>query len=183
MFATRRVAARAIPHSSHRAAFFHSTRPSLVKVGDAVPNLEVLTENSPGNKVNLAKELQGKGLIIGTPGAFSPACSATHVPGFANHPKLKDAGKVFVVSVNDAFVTGAWSKMVDPEQKSGIRFLGDPQGEFTKALDLDFDGSAIFGNLRSKRYVLVIEDGKVKKTFIEPDNTGLNVSKAENVLG
>ncbi|PGH29892.1 peroxiredoxin 5, atypical 2-Cys peroxiredoxin [[Emmonsia] crescens] len=177
MFATRRFAAKAIPRASHPAALFHTTRPSFVKVGDALPDLEVLTENSPGNKVNLAKELQGKGLIIGTPGAFSPACSAAHVPGFANHPKLKDAGKVFVVSVNDAFVTGAWSKMVDPEQKSGIRFLGDPKGEFTKALDLDFDASAIFGNLRSKRYVLVIEDGKVKKTFIEPDNTGLNGKK------
>ncbi|EER44106.1 AhpC/TSA family protein [Histoplasma capsulatum H143] len=103
-----------------------------------------------------------------------PACSAAYVPGFANHPKLTGAGKVFVVSVNDAFVTGAWSKVIDPEQKSGIRFLGDANGEFTKALDLDFDASSIFGNHRSKRYVLVIEDGKVQKTFIEPDNTGLN---------
>ncbi|PGH00308.1 hypothetical protein AJ79_08239 [Helicocarpus griseus UAMH5409] len=183
MFATRRFAARAISRAGQPAALFHSTRPTFVKVGDAVPDLEVLTENSPGNKVNLAKELKGKGLIIGTPGAFSPACSAAHVPGFANHPKLKDAGKVFVVSVNDAFVTGAWSKLVDPEGKSGIRFLGDAQAEFTKALDLAFDATTIFGNPRSKRYVLVIEDGKVKETFIEPDNTGLNVSKAENVLG
>ncbi|KAK2777903.1 hypothetical protein FQN52_002947 [Onygenales sp. PD_12] len=182
MFAPARFAARALlPRQS--AALFHSTRPSFVKVGDALPDLEVLTENSPGNKVNLAKELKGKGLIIGTPGAFSPACSASHVPGFVNHPKLKDAGKVFVVSVNDAFVMGAWSKTLDPEQKSAIRFLGDAQGEFTKALDLAFDATAIFGNPRSKRYVLVVEDGKVKEAFVEPDNTGLNVSKAENVLG
>ncbi|EGC42446.1 AhpC/TSA family protein [Histoplasma capsulatum var. duboisii H88] len=175
MFATRRSAATAIIRASRRAALFHSTRPSFVKVGDGLPDLEVLTENSPGNKVNLAKELkEGKGLIIGSPGAFSPACSAAYVPGFANHPKLTGAGKVFVVSVNDAFVTGAWSKVIDPEQKSGIRFLGDANGEFTKALDLDFDASSIFGNHRSKRYVLVIEDGKVQKTFIEPDNTGLN---------
>lgn len=55
-----------------------------------------------------------------------------------------------------------------------VRFLGDPSGEFTKALDLSFDSSAIFGNDRSKRYVLLVEDGKVKEAFVEPDNTGLN---------
>lgn len=79
MFATRRSAATAIIRDSRRAALFHSTRPSFVKVGDRLPDLEVLTENSPGNKVNLAKELkEGKGLIIGSPGAFSkhifPGC-------------------------------------------------------------------------------------------------------------
>jgi hypothetical protein len=55
-----------------------------------------------------------------------------------------------------------------------IRFLGDPTGKFTEALDLSFDSSAIFGNNRSKRYVLLVEDGKVKEAFVEPDNTGLN---------
>ena len=55
-----------------------------------------------------------------------------------------------------------------------IRFLGDPSGEFTKALDLSFESSAIFGNDRSKRYVLLVEGGKVKEAFVEPDNTGLN---------
>jgi hypothetical protein len=55
-----------------------------------------------------------------------------------------------------------------------IRFLGDPSGEFTKALDLSFESSAIFGNDRSKRYVLLVEDGKVKEAFVEPDNTGLD---------
>jgi peroxiredoxin len=82
-----------------------------------------------------------------------------------------------------------------------IRFLGDPSGKFTQALDLSFDSSAIFGNDRSKRYVLLVEDGKVKEAFVEPDNTGLNgktsfllsttsymltsleVSTAEKVLG
>jgi len=65
-----------------------------------------LQESSPGNKVSLAKELQGKpkGLIIGVPAAFSPACSATHIPGYIKYEGLKEAGDVFVVSVNDAFV-------------------------------------------------------------------------------
>lgn len=86
---------------------FHATPRAFVNVGDAIPNLEVLVEDSPGNKVNLGKELgsgKGEGLIIGVPAAFSGACSTTHVPGYINHPKLKDAGKVFVVSVNDPFV-------------------------------------------------------------------------------
>jgi 2-Cys peroxiredoxin 5 len=69
-----------------------------------VPNVD-LFEDSPGNKVNLANELaSGKGVIIGVPAAFSPGCSDSHIPGYLASDKLKDAGKVFVVSVNDAFV-------------------------------------------------------------------------------
>lgn len=75
-----------------------------VQVGDAVPDVE-LHEDSPGNKVNLAKELaEGEGLIIGVPAAFSPGCSDSHIPGYLAEPKTKEAGKAFIVSVNDAFV-------------------------------------------------------------------------------
>lgn len=63
-----------------------------------------LQEKTPDNKVNLSKELaSGKGVIIGIPAAFSPACNDTHIPGYINHPKIKDVGPVFVVAVNDAF--------------------------------------------------------------------------------
>lgn len=94
----------------------------MVKVGDKIPDVD-LDESSPGDKVNLSKELTGKGVIIGVPAAFSetflmlfflssliylhligPSCSATHVPGYTSSDKLKDAGQVFVISVNDAFV-------------------------------------------------------------------------------
>lgn len=98
---------------------FHSTRPAFVRVGDEVPNLEVLCEDSPGNKVNLAQELAaagGRGLIIGVPAAFSPACSAKHVPSYMTHPRAKDAGPVFVVSVNDAFVYACPFVPGDPEE-------------------------------------------------------------------
>lgn len=121
MFAARRLATQ-LP----RTRAFHASAPAFVKKGDAIPNLD-LVENSPGNKVNLAKEIKGKGVIIGTPAAFStwlptkashqtiseetqltislgPACSSTHVPGYINHPKLREAGQVFVISVNDPFV-------------------------------------------------------------------------------
>ncbi|KAJ9627109.1 hypothetical protein H2203_003570 [Taxawa tesnikishii (nom. ined.)] len=161
---------------------FHASSRAFVKVGDAIPDVE-LVENSPGNKVSIAKELKGKGLIIGVPAAFSPSCSESHIPGYIKYKNLPDAGQVFVVSVNDPFVMKAWGLNLDPEGKSGIRFLGDPHCAFTKALELDFDGTAIFGGPRSKRYVLVVEDGKVKSAHIEPDNTGLNESAVGKVLG
>ncbi|KAI1166023.1 Redoxin [Nemania serpens] len=165
--------------------FFHSSPRAFVKVGDAVPDVD-LHEDSPGTKVNLAKEFGSgidKGVIIGVPAAFSGACSQKHVPSYINHPKLADAGQVFVVSVNDAFVMKAWGDQLDPTKLSGIRFLADPTGAFTKALDLGFDVIPVFGHTRAKRYALVIEDGKVKSTHVEPDNTGTDVSMAEKVLG
>ncbi|EMC95550.1 hypothetical protein BAUCODRAFT_148449 [Baudoinia panamericana UAMH 10762] len=185
MFATRRLTATARLHHVPRASIsrhFHSSPRPFVQVGDAIPDIE-LREGSPGNKVSLAKELKAKGIIIGVPGAFSPACSASHLPGYVNFPGLKDAGQVFVVSVNDPFVMKAWAATLDEGSKSGIRFLADPHAEFTTALDLQFDASSIFGQPRSKRYALVIEDGKVKEAHIEPDNTGVSVSTAESVLG
>ncbi|KAJ4411868.1 hypothetical protein N0V91_001005 [Didymella pomorum] len=179
MFAARQLSL-ARPIAGRR--LFHATAPTLVKVGDKLPNVELM-ENSPGNKVNIAEELKsGKGLIIGVPAAYSPACSENHIPGYINSPKLKDAGKVFVVSVNDSFVMKAWGKILDPTGSSGIRFLADPSLALTKGLDLSFDGSSIFGGDRSKRYALVIEDGAVKAAHVEPDNTGLNVSAADKVL-
>ncbi|EDU41266.1 AhpC TSA family protein [Pyrenophora tritici-repentis] len=178
MFAARRLCL-VRPTATRR--LFHASAPAFVKVGDKLPDVD-LVEGSPGNKVNLAKELTGKGLIIGVPAAFSPSCSESHVPGYINSPKLKDAGNVFVVSVNDPFVMKAWGKILDPSGSSGIRFLGDPSLSFTRALDLSFDGASIFGGDRSKRYALVIENGAVKAAHVEPDNTGLNVSAADKVL-
>ncbi|KAF2878090.1 AhpC/TSA family protein [Massariosphaeria phaeospora] len=160
---------------------FHGSAPARVQVGDKIPDVDLM-EGSPGNRVNLASALKGKGVIIGVPAAFSPSCSESHIPGYIHSAKLKDAGSVFVVSVNDAFVMKAWGAILDPKGSSGIRFLADPGSEFTSALDLSFDGKAIFGNARSKRYALVVEDGVVKEAHVEPDNTGLNVSAADKVL-
>ncbi|KAI1843011.1 hypothetical protein JX266_010864 [Neoarthrinium moseri] len=189
----QRAAAAASPRLMSRPVsqqrLFHASRPAAVAVGDALPSLEVLVENSPGNKVNLADEFAGvkRGVVVGVPAAFSGACSQKHVPSYMQHPQvaqiIAEGGQVVVVSVNDAFVMKAWGDQLDPVQESGIRFLGDPAGEFTKALDLDFDSTAIFGNRRAKRYALVIEDGKVKSVHVEPDNTGTDVSMADKVLG
>ncbi|KAL9138366.1 MAG: hypothetical protein Q9175_000406 [Cornicularia normoerica] len=155
----------------------------MVKVGDSIPNVD-LVEGSPGDKVNLSKELaSSKGLIIGVPAAFSPSCSATHIPGYISSDKLKNAGKVFVVSINDPFVMKAWGATLDPTSKTEVRFLGDPSGQFNKDLNLTFESAAVFGQDRSKRYALVVENGKIKSAHVEPDNTGVNESAAEKVLG
>jgi len=122
MLATRRAFVSA-PRAINAARQFSATSRAFVKVGDAIPGTLAsgalanvvgadrmtdveLMESSPGNKVNLSKELAGKpkGLIIGVPAAFSPACSSTHIPGYIKYEGLKDAGDVYVVSVNDAFV-------------------------------------------------------------------------------
>eukprot|EP00388_Colpodella_angusta_P026666 GDKK01006565.1.p1 GENE.GDKK01006565.1~~GDKK01006565.1.p1 ORF type:complete len:156 (+),score=6.62 GDKK01006565.1:78-545(+) len=154
----------------------------MVQVGDKIPSID-LDENSPSNQVDLSKELaQGKGLIIGVPAAFSPTCSDTHIPNYIGHPSLSKAGSVFVVSVNDAFVMNAWGKSLDKEKSSGVRFLGDKAAAFSKALALEFDATPVLGGFRSKRYAITTEDGKVTGVFIEPDNTGLNVSAAEKIL-
>jgi len=154
----------------------------MVQTGDSIPNVD-LVENGPGDKVNLASELTGKGLIIGVPAAFSPTCSDSHIPNYLSHPNLKDAGKVFVIAVNDPFVTKAWGKTLDPNKSSGIRFLADPAGEFTRAMDVEFDATAVLGNKRSKRYAATVDGGKITNIYTEPDAIGLTVSDASKVLG
>lgn len=87
---------------------FHTTRPALVPVrpGDALPDTDALMEGTPGTRVNLAREADrvNNMLLIGVPAAFSPACSARHVPGYAQHPRTREFDLVGVVSVNDVFV-------------------------------------------------------------------------------
>ncbi len=130
MFATRQFSRLRLPRSipvflsaPPPSRNFHASRVNSVQVNDAIPNVDLM-ETSPGNKVSIAKELKGKGLIIGIPAAFSPSCSNSHIPGYINHPGLKDAGQVFVVGVNDPFVMGAFAKSLDADNKSGVRRSG-----------------------------------------------------------
>lgn len=166
---------------------FRTSVPRFVAVGDRLPSKQ-LFEGSPGNAVDLSEEVaKGKSIVIGVPGAFSPACSASHVPGYIKHLRAfneKGYKQFYVVAVNDAFVTKAWGESIIGNTVSSdqVHFLADPAGEFTKELDLSFDASKFFGNHRSKRYALLVEDGEVKNAFIEPDNTSVNVSDAEKVL-
>lgn len=155
----------------------------LVSTGSLIP-LTTLKHNSPGNDFNLADAVKsGKNVIVGVPGAFSPACSATHVPGYGklvNDFKNKGYNNIYVVAVNDPFVTKAWGD--DLGTPESVVYLADPAGEFSKDLGTLFASAKIFGNDRSKRYALLVEDGKVKKAFEEPDNVSVDVSDASKVL-
>ncbi|KFO28445.1 peroxiredoxin-5, mitochondrial [Fukomys damarensis] len=156
-----------------------------IKVGDAIPSVEVF-EGDPGNKVNLAELFKGKkGVLFGVPGAFTPGCSKTHLPGFVEQAEALKAKGVQVVaclSVNDVFVTGEWGKAHKAEGK--VRLLADPTGAFGKETDLLLDNSLVplFGNRRLKRFSMVIENGMVKTLNVEPDGTGLTCSLAPNIL-
>lgn len=165
------------------ARTFTSSAARFVAVGDKIPSA-TLFEGSPGNDVNLADEAKsGSSIIVGIPGAFSPACLASHVPGYLKHLaafKEKGIDSVYVVGVNDAFVMKAWGESID--NAGSVRFLADPKGEFSDAWDVLFDAAKFFGNARSKRYAVVTKDGKVTQTFVEPDNVSVEVSAAEAVL-
>ncbi|ANB15417.1 Ahp1p [Sugiyamaella lignohabitans] len=167
---------------------FRSSVANFVQAGDKVPSVEVF-EGAPSNSLNLAKETSsGKYLIVGVPGAFSPGCSARHVPGYYKNFKefsAKGFNGVFVIAVNDAFVTGEWAKTLEAaySPNSAIRFVADHSGEFSKEWDTLFDASKFFGNSRTKRYAAIVEDGVVKAAFVEPDSTGISVSEAESILG
>lgn len=188
MFASSIRAARSTSRYAQLGSrAFSFSAPRFVAVGDKLPSV-TLFEGSPGNEVVLSDDAaSGKSIIIGVPGAFSPACSASHVPGYLSKLRaFNDKGftSFYVVGVNDAFVMKAWGDSLS-ENLLGtdqVRFLADPKGEFTKELDLLFDASKFFGNERSKRYALVVEDGKVTATFVEPDNVSVDVSAADSLL-
>lgn len=156
-----------------------------IKVGDAIPSV-VVFEREPGNKVNLAELFKGKkGVLFGVPGAFTPGCSKTHLPGFVEQAgalKAKGVQVVACLSVNDVFVTEEWGRAHSVGDK--VRLLADPTGAFGKETDLLLDDSLVplFGNRRLKRFSMVVEDGVVKSLNVEPDGTGLTCSLAPNII-
>jgi len=149
----------------------------MIKVGDALPKLtlsefiEVETEGcSIGpNPVDIEKAVGGKKIaIFAVPGAFTPTCSAKHVPGYIEHyDALKSAGidEIWCLSVNDPFVMGAWSK--DQKATGKIRFIADGSADFAQAVGLTLDLKARGLGLRSNRYSMLVKDGKVLSLNVE----------------
>jgi len=149
----------------------------MIKVGDRLPSgtlmeYREIAENgcSVGpNSVSVDELTRGKKVVIfGLPGAFTPTCSAKHVPGYVqDYEKLKGKGvdTIACISVNDAFVMGAWAR----EQKSDgkVRMLADGSGDFTRALGLTLDLTARGMGVRSQRYSMLVEDGVVKTLNVE----------------
>ncbi|KAK9366478.1 thioredoxin-like protein [Lipomyces kononenkoae] len=164
---------------------FHTTFVSNVIAGDRVPAVP-LYGSSPGDEVDLAAlTKEGKFILVFVPGAFSPGCSSRHVPGYVSlAPKFtsdKGVSGIYIISGNDAFVMNAWGKELGAANDK-VKYLADPSLAFVSALGLDFDASKFFGNRRSKRAAVLVEDGTVIKTWIEPDNTGISNSEAKSVI-
>jgi len=155
-----------------------------IKVGDRLPDgtLTELGDSGPNN-VSVSEQTKGKRIgIFAVPGAFTPTCSAKHVPSYVqNFDKLKAKGvdEVWCIAVNDPFVMGAWGK----DQKCGgkVRMMADGSATYTKALGLDMDLTARGMGVRSQRYSMFVDDGVVKALNIEQPGK-FEVSGAETML-
>ena len=156
-----------------------------IQVGQRFPAGQTLFEGNPGGAVDVDQMLKGKKVIIfGVPGAFTPGCSKTHLPGYvADAAKLKAAGidEIVCVSINDAFVMAAWGEANQAEGK--VRMLADTTGDLTKRLGLAIDLTSKLCSVRSKRYSLIVDDGVVVQANIEPESapTGLTCSLASAI--
>ncbi|XKL61435.1 hypothetical protein PGB90_008492 [Kerria lacca] len=152
-----------------------------IKVGDKLPSIE-LYENSPVNKVNILNLCSGKKVVLfAVPGAFTPGCSKTHLPGYvkeADNLKEHGIGEIICVAVNDVFVLNAWGKEQGTEGK--VRLLSDPLATFTKTIELSTEIPAM-GGTRSMRYSMLLDDGVIKALNVEPDGTGLSCSLASHM--
>jgi len=161
-----------------------------IQIGDRLPDaslaefIETATEGCAlgPNIFDVATLTKGKTIaIFGLPGAFTPTCSAQHLPGYvqlADQLKAKGVDEIWCVSVNDAFVMGAWGR----EQKATgiVRMMADGSGVFTRALGLEFDLIAKGMGIRSKRYSMLVQDGVVKQLNVE--TAGFDVSSAQKLL-
>ena len=155
-----------------------------IKAGDKLPADIKLKEMDGGPKdVTTGEVFKGKKVVLfAVPGAFTPTCSMKHLPGFVEQAgaiKGKGIDEIVCVSVNDAFVMGAWGDA--NACKGKVRMLADGNGEFTRAVGLEMDVSGFGMGKRSQRYGMVIKDGKVTQLNVEP-GPGLNVCSSEAML-
>ena len=155
-----------------------------IKVGDRLPEAKfrVMTAEGPGWKTT-DEGFKGKKVVLfAVPGAFTPTCSAKHLPGFVQNAdaiKAKGIDSIAVTAVNDGFVMDAWKKASNADS---VEFLADGNGDFAKAIDLTMDASGNGLGLRSKRYSMLVEDGVVKKLNIEDAPGKAEVSGADALL-
>jgi peroxiredoxin len=156
-----------------------------IKVGDRLPDatFTVMTKDGPAKKTT-QEVFGGKTVaLFAVPGAFTPTCSAKHLPGFkANAGALKGKGidAIACVSVNDVFVMGAWGR--DQNVGEDVVMLADGSGDFTRAVDLTMDARGFGMGERSQRYSMIAEDGVVKQLNVEAPGE-FKVSSAEHMLG
>jgi peroxiredoxin len=154
-----------------------------IKEGDKLPEatVHVMKDGRP-TPVSTSELFAGKKVVLfAVPGAYTPTCSQAHLPGFvvnADAIKAKGVDSIVCMAVNDAFVMDSWGKDHNAEQ---LVMVGDGNGEFTKALGLEMDGSGFGLGTRSQRFAMVVEDGVVTKLAVEEPGK-FEVSKAESIL-
>jgi len=155
-----------------------------IKVGDKIPSATFM-EMQDGKPTPVPSDnfFAGKKVaVFALPGAFTPTCSAKHVPGFvANYDALKAKGvsEIACVSVNDAFVMGAWGK--DQKSDGKVHMLADGNGDFTRAIGLEMDGTKFGMGKRSQRYSMIVDNGVVTSLNVEEPGA-FEVSSAEYLL-
>jgi peroxiredoxin len=163
----------------------------MIKIGDALPEARLMETTEFGeacplspNPVIVSAASAGKRIVIfGLPGAYTPTCSAKHVPGYLaqlDQFKARGVDEIWCVSVNDAYVMAAWGR--EQHTIGQIRMLGDGNGEFTKALGLENDLTKTGMGLRSRRFSLLVDQGIVKQVNVELAGK-FEVSNAETMLG
>lgn len=155
-----------------------------IKSGDKLPQASFMTFGEEGPAPKTTEEVfAGKRVaLFAVPGAFTPTCSAKHLPGFVNNvEELKSAGidTIACTSVNDIFVMGAWGEQ--QEIGDNIQMLADGNGDFAKDIDLTMDGTGFGMGLRSQRYAMVVNDGVVEHLFVEGPGE-FKVSSAEHMI-
>ncbi len=155
-----------------------------IKVGEKIPDVTLKAATREGMRdITTAELFSGKRVVLfALPGAFTPTCSAKHLPGFvekASEIKAKGIDTIACLSVNDVFVMDAWGKSHGAGDT--VLMLADGNGDFSKAVGLDFDGSNFGMGTRSQRYAAVIEDGVVKTLAVEKPMK-FEVSSAEAIL-
>ncbi|HWY61661.1 MAG TPA: peroxiredoxin [Rhizomicrobium sp.] len=155
-----------------------------IKVGDKIPSATFMQmKDGKPTPVSSDELFAGKKVaLFALPGAFTPTCSAKHVPGYVQNAaafKAKGVDTIACVSVNDAFVMGAWGK----DQGAGelVLMLADGNGEFTRAVGLEFDASKFGMGKRSQRYSMLVKNGVVKSLNVEEPGA-FDVSSAEHML-
>ena len=152
--------------------------------GDKIPDVEVKTLGAEGPQTVKTGDVLGSGKVVlfAVPGAFTPGCSKIHLPGFVQDADAlfgKGVSRIACIAVNDAWVMDAWGKSQGVGDK--ILMLADGNGDFARAMGLEFDGSGIGLGSRSQRYAAVIEDGVITSLDVE-SKPGVDVSSCQAVL-
>lgn len=156
----------------------------MITINAKIPELVVqIVDHREKKEISTTELFKGKTILFGLPGAFTPTCSQTQLPGFAQHEqalRAKGYNNIICMSVNDAFVMQAWKEQVAPT--SNITMLADGSGLFTKALGLELDLTTKNMGIRCTRFLLVAEQGIVSKIDIEDNPSVCSVSGASSLL-